>query len=437
MLAAPAARNISTKHLFLAGMSEQAFPAPELAGRLATDADYRYIAEAAQQHSPATPITAASRAQDEMLLFYEVLSRADESLTISYPALDDKAQILPPSPYVVELERLFANEQNGGIHRDNPQLSPIRLDATPRSIADWRVQSVAGAISKDGDRRLLANLLSCPEVRPLAGAIDAGLRIVHARARAESFGPAEGLLDSPAIGARLAQRFGPQHAWSASQWETYAACPFRFFMQHVLRLEPLGDLVLETDFARRGSRLHDVLATFHRDWLTLRKQDYATSDEEAAAFLAHLQQVASDRTKSSAHIGVDAALLNLDRRQILKWANRHFENQEKYVIGCKKFDVTMEPARFEFRFGPERVGGSEADPNSTKTPFVLKIGNELIQITGQIDRIDVGHLGDKTYFNVIDYKSSRRAAPAQATRNRPAIATSDLRRSRPGPRVQR
>ena len=48
------------------------------------------------------------RSQEEMLLFYEVLTRAGERLTISYPALDDKAQALPPSPYVTEVERSIA-----------------------------------------------------------------------------------------------------------------------------------------------------------------------------------------------------------------------------------------------------------------------------------------------------------------------------------------
>jgi ATP-dependent helicase/nuclease subunit B len=411
VLPATAARNISAKHLFLAGMSEQAFPAPDRAGRLATDADYRHFAESARQRPPSATTPAATRAQGEMLLFYEVLSRAEESLTISFPALDDKAQTLPPSPYVVELERLFKNDQHRAIPRVKPQLSPVASVEMRFSVADWRTQAVAHAIRTEGDRRPLAAIFACQETKPLAAALDAGLRIVHARARGESFGPAEGLLASPAIAARLAARFGPKHTWSASQWETYAACPFRFFMQHVLGLEPIGDLVLETDFARRGSRLHDVLAAFHRQWLTILKEQRSLSpDEEAAAFLAHLQQVANERTTSSNRVGVDAALAELDRRQILNWAKNHFANQAKYEGNCAKHGVPMTPTHFEFRFGPDRRGDSQADPDSTTNTFVLDIDGEPIQITGQIDRIDVGEVDGKKVFNVIDYKSGRRAS---------------------------
>jgi ATP-dependent helicase/DNAse subunit B len=427
ILAAPAARNLSARHLFLAGLSEQAFPSPESAGRLAADSEYRALADSAHRENAAAKESAAvTRTQEEMLLFYEVLTRAQESLTISYPALDDKAQTLPPSPYVLELERLLAaGGHTDRIIRSTPQLSPVpSRPAEPRrtsdpdrrsahgiySLADWRTQAVARAIRTEGDRNLLASIFANRDSQPFANAIDSGLRIVHARARADQFGPAEGVLESPAIAARLAARFGEKHTWSASQWETYATCPFRFFMEHVLGLEPLGDLVLETDYARRGSRLHDVLAAFHRDWLTLRKPSYNSTDEEAAEFLAHLKQVTNERTPSTPRAGIDAALADLDRRQILKWAGVHFKHQDKYDDGCEKLHVQMTPTHFEFRFGPERTSDSSTDPDSTKTPFILKIGGEQIRITGQIDRIDVGTLDGKKVFNVIDYKSGRRAS---------------------------
>jgi ATP-dependent helicase/DNAse subunit B len=409
VLTATAARNISAKHLFLAGMSEQAFPSPESSGRLASDADYHRLAAQQNKKSRSGAPSIATRPQGEMLLFYEMITRAEESLTISFPALDDKAQSLPPSPYVVELERLTTSCQNR-IRRTPPHLSPIAPDDTPYSMADWRIQAVARATSKDADRHLLAGILSSADIKPLAASIDAGLKIVHARARGQSFGPAEGLLTSSVIADRLAQRFGKQHTWSASQWETYATCPFRFFMQHVLGLQSLGDLVLETDFARRGSRLHDVLAKFHRDWLVLRKERTpGTPDEEAAAFLAHLQQVANDRKFGSKPGGIDAALHELDHRQILKWSVRHFDNQSKYNSACAKLGPAMTPTHFEFRFGPDRRGDDVADPDSTDKTFTINIDGEPIKITGQIDRIDVAAVDGKTLFNVIDYKSGRSA----------------------------
>ena len=153
VLPAPAARTIVARHLFLAGMSEQNFPSGEQPGRLATDSDYRFFARAAdQKDSGAATSSASTRAQDEMLLFYEVVSRAEKSLTISYPALDDKAQELPPSPYVHEIERIFRRGGKNGIRCSSPQLSPMTSEQ-PCSLADWRTGAVSTAFGRDREVR--------------------------------------------------------------------------------------------------------------------------------------------------------------------------------------------------------------------------------------------------------------------------------------------
>jgi ATP-dependent helicase/DNAse subunit B len=431
ILSAKRARGVSARHLYLAGLSEQAFPAPVPAGRLAGDAEYRFLSRAAHQQQEGSgggsagsgdPRTtgqgsgedSAPHSQEEMLLFYEVLSRADQTLTISYPAMDEKAQELPPSPYVVELKRIFG-ESEQQLRCAKPQLSPVphvaaslrdanRVSERLVHVGDWRLQAVAEAIAPDGDQRLLAGLLSHPSTRPLGQAIDAGIRIVQARAQGEKFGPSEGLLASPAVTARLAERFGPLHRWSPSQWETYAACPFRFFLQSVLKLEPLGDLALETDYARRGSRLHAVLAAFHRGWAAARESLPAGEDAETQ-FKRYFGRMIDEQVAASPHAGIDAALLELDRRQILKWADRHFEHHNKYQSVWTDRCVPMQPSHLEFRFGSSRPDDKDADPESHRDVFTLEIGGEQVRVTGQIDRVDVGTLDGKTVFNVIDYKS--------------------------------
>jgi RecB family exonuclease len=276
------------------------------------------------------------------------------------------------------------------------------------SRADWRIQAVAKALAKDS--QLLAGLFCDERARPLGAAIDSGLRIVHARARRDSFGASEGMLESAAASKRFAERFGSKHLWSPSQWETYASCPYRFFLEQVLRLEPLGDLVLETDFARRGSRLHQVLATFHRQWNDVCGEHLSTSDEDAPRFLNHLLAVIDERMADAPRGSLDAALLELDRRQIRKWAATHFDHHVNYHGACSKLGGNLAPARFEFRFGSVRPDGDESDPESIEDAFLLEIDGERIRITGQIDRIDVGTIGGQTVFNVIDYKSGKKVA---------------------------
>jgi RecB family exonuclease len=400
---------VTARHVFLAGMSEQAFPAPERAGRLCSEAEYRFFSRATEQKHGRKPARfTPTRPQEEMLLFYGVLACAEQSLTISYPALDDKAQELPPSPYVTEVLRTLGAEARSHVRFSKPQLSPVPA-GEPSSSDDWRVQAVARAL--DGDVGLLAGLFrGDTTAAAMAGAaIDAGLRTVHERSRREAFGPAEGLFFSSAAAGRLAERFGPRHLWSPSQWETYAACPYKFLLEHVLGLESLGELKLETDYGRRGSRLHDVLAAFHRGWQGSRDQRALSAEQEAAQFVEHLQNVVNERLVSGRN-GIDAALVELDRRQILKWAKRHFEHHARYQALWTNLGAELEAAHFELRFGPARGDEADDDPHSCDEAFTLTINGEPVRVTGRIDRIDVARIGERVIFNVIDYKSGRKAS---------------------------
>lgn len=402
ILSAQTARTVAARHVFLAGLSEQAFPAPERAGNFYSANDYRFFAAAADQDRAAAELAPLTRSQEEMLLFYEVLTRAGERLTISYPALDEKAQSLPPSPYVTEVERAV---YPGKIqHERASRPAPIPTGNDPLGPRDWRVQAVFEGLGKDP--ALLAGLIRAAE--PAAAPLESAMRIIAARARRDAFGPAEGLLESEAVRAKLAHSFGGNHLWSPSQWETYAACPYQFFLKQVLRLEPLGELVLETDHLRRGSLVHRALAEFHRRAEELLGSAAPLSQHERTKFITEFENLVDALVRATPYSGVEAALVELDRLQIAKWAPRYHDEHAKYDANWP-LETPLAPTFLEWRFGPPRAGEKEfEDPRSTDDPFVLKLGQEKIRITGRIDRIDVGAAGGGKVFNVLDYKSGKR-----------------------------
>ena len=75
----------------------------------------------------------------------------------------------------------------------------------------------------------------------------------------------EGMLENDDNRDWLSRRFGPDHEFSATQLEAYAHCPFEFFVSQVLEVEPLAETGFETDFGRRGTLVHAVLAQLHRE----------------------------------------------------------------------------------------------------------------------------------------------------------------------------
>jgi len=58
----------------------------------------------------------------------------------------------------------------------------------------------------------------------------------------------------------------PAKAWSVSALETYIGCPFKFYAQHVLRLQEEPDDEEVMDPRRQGQFVHDVFERFFGEW---------------------------------------------------------------------------------------------------------------------------------------------------------------------------
>ncbi|MGL4512734.1 MAG: hypothetical protein ACRCT8_06545, partial [Lacipirellulaceae bacterium] len=165
--------------------------------------------------------SATATPQDEAMLgFYDLVTSAEQGLVLCYAGLDARAQPLEPSPFVADVERLFAP---GSLRRGGGPLA----DAPPLSLREWRRSAVRAAIG--GDAKPLAACLAA--TGSAAVPLVAGLDAIAQRSRGEAFGPFEGSFGASASAAAglLAERYGRTRLWSASQLETYAECPFKFF----------------------------------------------------------------------------------------------------------------------------------------------------------------------------------------------------------------
>jgi ATP-dependent helicase/nuclease subunit B len=392
ILSAEMARTISAKHVFVAGLSEQSYSSAEGSGQLYRGSEVeRFIDDSISTDS-------SQQAADAMLLFYDVVTRASHHLTFSYSAYDDKGQTLPPSPFLIELQRCLA--PNTIPTTRMPVGEFVTTAEQPLSRTDCRFHAVAKAL--DGDYRLLATISSNPDTRAIGQSILNGIGSVASRGDRELFSPFDGILLSEAAQATIAKRFDANHLWSASQLETYANCPYQFFGGQLLRLEPLEGLALRTDYMRRGNLLHQILAAIHSQIAEPELPlDNATLVERFSTTLMNI--LAAEPLG-----GLEGALREIESREVLAWATQYAEQEISYRGRWNNFDVPLRPTYFEVRFGPKARGSDTPnDAVSTQIPFTLDLGGELIKLTGQIDRIDVGQIHGVTVFNIIDYKSGQ------------------------------
>jgi ATP-dependent helicase/nuclease subunit B len=404
VLSATSARALSIPYLFFAGLSERAFPPPERADRLYSEVEYERLAAAG------LPLVLRGEAgQEEMLLFYEVVTRARRRLYLSYPGLDDKGQPLLASPYLTELEHVLRGKAARCRVED---LSPIPRNDCIASLRDQRIEAVAHAAGIAGERtiepaRLLANVAASPASRSLFENLLAGLLAIHGRAAREGFGPFEGLLTGPAARERLAARFGPDVRWSASRLEKYRKCPYQFFLAEVLGIAPVEELSLATDHLARGSTLHDALARLHRELNQTQGRGISPAAPEATAAF---HQAAETRLSEAAMLAerhalpFRRALAEIDRRLMRQWLDDYIDQHASYDALWHDFDDDLVPSHFEVTFGDDSPGDETL---SSPEPLVLAHGEHRLLVRGRIDRIDLGRVAGSPVFNVLDYKTGQ------------------------------
>jgi ATP-dependent helicase/DNAse subunit B len=410
VLSAELARHLSPDYVFLMGLGERSFP------RLAAPVPFLDESErlALKQAGIDLP-SAADLMPGEMLLFYQVVTRARRGVVLSYPAVDDKGQELLPCSFLAAVRDCFAPE---AIETERRRMLLEGLDRdVPLSAAEYRVR-VAGHLARQGrlwaspERERPGSLASPerqrPEAPPFADApgssdlfanLTAALDLARQRFHGTEFTPYDGMFRDPAVIADVQQRFGPRQVFSPTALENYITCPFRFFLGHVLRLQSLEEPREDIEATDRGLAFHRALARLHRH---LRERGVhlpeATVDGHMQERLAEAVEEAARRAASEA----SEKLWRLEGQRLARAAQKYRAHWEQFVKPWLPRGVQPQPAYFEVSFGLPAAAG--------ETPFgplVIEVDGIEVRISGRIDRVDVADLPDGPGFWIIDYKTGR------------------------------
>ena len=119
VLWAASVRSLRIPYRFLAGLSEKVFPPADREDRLYSEAEYVRPIEAG------LPLVARmERNRQEMLLFYEAITRATERLYLSYPALDESPSRCCPARFCEKSSRFLGQIGFRGHRADRPKPHP-------------------------------------------------------------------------------------------------------------------------------------------------------------------------------------------------------------------------------------------------------------------------------------------------------------------------
>ena len=416
LLSAAGVRGLRVRRLFVAGLTEGAFPTTQRDDRALSPAEYEHLA------SRGLPLPRrGDQSCDEMLLFYEVLGCAAEHVYLSYPAIDDAARPMNRSAFIDAVEAIFGADVIHTVHQTG--LSPIPIDDKPLSFDRWRLKAVAEAI--DGRLDLLAALIGSEQDLPSRFArqrtaaadgrtwLEPGTNITEAlgvlalRSRL-TFTAAEGIIELPQLQAQVARMFSDRRTFSASELEAYAACPFRFLVERVMELQQTAEEGIGGDPAYRGRLAHGTLELFHQRLAEQLKPGQRISEIPLAVWTQLLDESFRDtaaRYDRDPPGSIEEITHRIDRSAVRRWLEDYRQQHEEYeAFWAKKADgVIPLPAMFEAGFG----FGRSRNPRSATEPLELTHAGRTVRLSGRIDRIDEARRDGKSLIVLIDYKTGK------------------------------
>lgn len=390
-----AARGLSFDTVFVPGLAERMFPRKITEEPILLDALRRRI-DAGLATNPA-------RLDSERLALALAAGAAEHRICFSYPRLDLRDHPRPRVPSFYALEALRASE---GRLPNFTELARRAETATTARLGWSGPPDPAQAIdSAEHDLAIIERLAIA--ARPGTGAarylINANSHLARAlRARYQrwrgSWTASDGLVHpSPAGLVAIGHHALAARSYSPTALQTYARCPYRFFLYAVHRLEPRlePEPIDELDPLQRGSLIHDIqfelFARLRRDHLLpIRPDRLERALHELEAVLAEVAGRYHDELAPAIErVWLDGiGAIGADLRE---WLRRASLDQSGFV-----------PQHFELSFGLEtRASERQADPRSVSDPAVLDCG---IRLRGSIDLVEAHRSG---LMRVTDHKTGK------------------------------
>ncbi len=319
--------------------------------------------------------TEEEQLHDNRFLFYRVLKSFRERLYFLIPQRENVSELIP-SLFLTQLRTIACIGE--------------------KEVINASLGSIPGFLSGYGNHVWTAEKPSegafPPQIEGMRSLIDHVVSVEKSREETHEHLAYEGVLNEGNISSEsiAALNSRSERTYSVTELETYANCPFQYFVDKVLNpKEKEEEVEDEPSSLEKGSLIHDVLYEFYRN---RRENSTAVTDDNFEQAKQQLDGIlhsrSEDRRKDRSDVSEDNLFWKIEiekqRAALHKWLEAE-----------RSSDPNIIPSYFEVSIGNPQgqkdMELSDSDP--------ICIGN--VRMIGKIDRIDIS-CGN---FNVIDYKT--------------------------------
>ena len=375
--------------LYVVGLDER-FPGGGLQDPVLLDEERMIIN---RKSAGATLLLSGSRAERALREIRLLLDRAVTNRTTflfsSQDLLDGRETL--PSPFLLELWRAIHERADASYDDMLKELTPRSIGfvtADPATASEAWMHAIQRLTSERG--------LSKPERTALLKRMEATrpwlARGLEASRRRDGKEISEWSGKIHAAPEELDPRLNGKPI-SASRLETLAQSPYRYFLQNVLKIEPLQELERRPEEwleAREfGGMFHNMLYEFMTAVIGRRETPAVAAHAEELRAVAErwLERMVKDVPPPS------TAAFEVRRKELLEACELFLSEEEKWCRDAK-------PRWFEVPFG---LSGGETSEIGSEDPVEIDLGSHgTLSIRGRIDRVD--ECGPNR-FAIWDYKS--------------------------------
>jgi ATP-dependent helicase/DNAse subunit B len=393
------ARGLSFRAVFIPGLVERSFPASPRQDPLLLDAERQAMNRDLKEkgHVPLKRY----RFAEEKLLFTMALGAAREKLILSYPRLDPSTgRERIPSFFLLRLGEALSGEAMDYSRLERlPQYGFVPLSRLAPEDSAEAVDEGEFDLSQIGKALRTRDRREVSYFRRAFPAFNRAEKLARLRWGFQAFTEYDGCLKSARARKLLRQRFALSgQVLSATKLETYAACPFNYFLAEVLGIKPLPspEEVRRIQPLERGTLVHEILFRFYE--AASKRYPGPLRPENLEEYRKVLDEAASISFAAAEAQGWTGypLLWEIDRQSIL-------EDLRAFVQKEAQAEEGMIPSFFEVRFGHRSRSPRKGDVDE---PLSLALEDGMgFFLRGRMDRVDFSP--ERDALRVIDYKTGK------------------------------
>ncbi len=371
-------KNSSTKYLYLIGTTDGTFPLIAKDNGLLNDSDRELLGK----NGVEVDIDSKTKTFEEQYLVYKALTSTSENLIVTYPISDHEGKTLRPSIIISRLKKLFTNINHQSylleekLDNDEAIINSITTKVpTFNNLINEAKEYDEGKKINDIWLDVYRYYAKDEEYKDITTKVISGLTYTNQVQKVEE---------------EKIKKLYENTPLSVSKLETYAKCPFAYFMQYGLKAKERKEYSFTAPDL--GTFIHNILDTFSNQMI---KDRLSWRDIQYDYIIEEVSKIVDEIVNKIPGYILDSSA----RYRYLAYRLKKMLITAISIISEQIKQGSFEPSDYEVDF---------SDKGKYPPIKIILSNGEEIKLRGQIDRVDSFEDEEGKYIRIIDYKSSKR-----------------------------